>query len=231
MRLGYTNFFKEHSCRQRNVLIVKRYLKFRVFQRESVNDVCMFRLTVKMRIFSIYLLMSKKTLQLQHVYEYLVIQKHQLVNRSISVKRVRANKKQQKGLYSLSHILCSCLALFNRMRIKKLPRILALHLKRFKYVEVFKQYKKLSYRVVFPFELRLLNTVSILWEIYGIVSSSYFQSEDCTNNDRIYDLVSLVVHCGIGPNRGHYIAVVKRDGSWLVFDDETVDVREKQISN
>ncbi|CAF0907400.1 unnamed protein product [Adineta steineri] len=93
-----------------------------------------------------------------------------------------------------------------RMRIKKLPRILALHLKRFKYFEVFKQYKKLSYRVVFPFELRLLNT-----------------SEDCTNNDRIYDLVSLVVHCGIGPNRGHYIAVVKRDGSWLVFDDETVD--------
>ncbi|CAF4520786.1 unnamed protein product, partial [Rotaria sp. Silwood2] len=95
-----------------------------------------------------------------------------------------------------------------RMRIKKLPRILALHLKRFKYFEVFKQYKKLSYRVVFPFELRLLNT-----------------SEDCTNSDRIYDLVSLVVHCGIGPNRGHYIAVVKRDDSWLVFDDETVDVR------
>jgi ubiquitin carboxyl-terminal hydrolase 12/46 len=49
--------------------------------------------------------------------------------------------------------------LFCRMRIKKLPRILALHLKRFKYFEVFKQYKKLSYRVVFPFELRLLNTV------------------------------------------------------------------------
>jgi ubiquitin C-terminal hydrolase len=47
----------------------------------------------------------------------------------------------------------------SRMRIKKLPRILALHLKRFKYFEVFKQYKKLSYRVVFPFELRLLNTV------------------------------------------------------------------------
>ena len=45
------------------------------------------------------------------------------------------------------------------MRIKKLPRILALHLKRFKYFEIFKQYKKLSYRVVFPFELRLLNTV------------------------------------------------------------------------
>ncbi|CAF0792930.1 unnamed protein product [Didymodactylos carnosus] len=93
-----------------------------------------------------------------------------------------------------------------RMRIKKLPRILALHLKRFKYIEQCKQYKKLSYRVVFPFELRLLNT-----------------SEDCLNSDRIYDLVSLVVHCGIGPNRGHYIAVVKSQGSWIVFDDENVD--------
>ena len=43
------------------------------------------------------------------------------------------------------------------------------------------------------------------------------QSEDCTNSDRIYDLVSLVVHCGIGPNRGHYIAVVKRDGFLVGF--------------
>ncbi len=52
------------------------------------------------------------------------------------------------------------------MRIKKLPRILALHLKRFKYFEVFKQYKKLSYRVVFPFELRLLNTVGKYYLVF-----------------------------------------------------------------
>lgn len=112
------------------------------------------------------------------------------------------------------------------MRIKKLPRILALHLKRFKYFEIFKQYKKLSYRVVFPFELRLLNTVDEdrLISNRNKRCSSLTKAEDCTNSDRIYDLVSLVVHCGIGPNRGHYIAVVKRDGAWLVFDDETVDV-------
>lgn len=47
-----------------------------------------------------------------------------------------------------------------RMRIKKLPQILALHLKRFKYVEQLQRFTKLSYRVVFPFELRLFNTVS-----------------------------------------------------------------------
>lgn len=47
------------------------------------------------------------------------------------------------------------------MRIKKLPRILALHLKRFKFMSSLNKYKKLTYRVVFPFELRLFNTVSV----------------------------------------------------------------------
>lgn len=48
------------------------------------------------------------------------------------------------------------------MKVKKLPKILALHLKRFKYMEQLQRYAKLSYRVVFPFELRLFNTVSII---------------------------------------------------------------------
>jgi hypothetical protein len=46
------------------------------------------------------------------------------------------------------------------MKIKKLPNILALHLKRFKYQESTGRYVKLGYRVVFPFELRLFNTVN-----------------------------------------------------------------------
>ena len=49
---------------------------------------------------------------------------------------------------------------FFRMRVKKLPQILALHLKRFKYMEQYSRYIKVSYRVVFPLELRLFNTVS-----------------------------------------------------------------------
>ena len=47
------------------------------------------------------------------------------------------------------------------MRIKKLPRVLALHLKRFKFMSNLNKYIKLTYRVVFPFELRLFNTVCI----------------------------------------------------------------------
>jgi len=48
------------------------------------------------------------------------------------------------------------------MRIGKLPKLLALHLKRFKYVETLNRHTKLSYRVLFPMELRLPNVVSFL---------------------------------------------------------------------
>jgi len=92
------------------------------------------------------------------------------------------------------------------MRVKKLPLILALHLKRFKYVEQYNRHIKVSHRVVFPLELRLFNT-----------------SDDAVNPDRLYDLVAVVVHCGSGPNRGHYISIVKSHDFWLLFDDDIVD--------
>uniref|UniRef100_A0A8C1G0Z5 Ubiquitin carboxyl-terminal hydrolase n=2 Tax=Cyprinus carpio TaxID=7962 RepID=A0A8C1G0Z5_CYPCA len=98
-----------------------------------------------------------------------------------------------------------------RMRVKKLPMILALHLKRFKYMDQLHRYTKLSYRVVFPLELRLFNT-----------------SGDATNPDRLYDLVAIVVHCGSGPNRGHYITIVKSHGFWLLFDDDIVEKIDAQ---
>uniref|UniRef100_A0A3B3YJ27 Ubiquitin carboxyl-terminal hydrolase n=1 Tax=Poecilia mexicana TaxID=48701 RepID=A0A3B3YJ27_9TELE len=103
---------------------------------------------------------------------------------------------------------CSKQEAQKRMRVKKLPMILALHLKRFKYMEQLHRYTKLSYRVVFPLELRLFNT-----------------SGDAVNLDRMYDLVAVVVHCGSGPNRGHYITIVKSHGFWLLFDDDIVEVR------
>jgi ubiquitin carboxyl-terminal hydrolase 12/46 len=51
-----------------------------------------------------------------------------------------------------------------------------------------------------------------------------FQSDDAVNPDRLYDLVAVVIHCGSGPNRGHYISIVKSHGFWLLFDDDMVDV-------
>ena len=51
-----------------------------------------------------------------------------------------------------------------------------------------------------------------------------FQSDDACNPDRMYDLVAIVIHCGSGPNRGHYISIVKSHGFWLLFDDDIVEV-------
>lgn len=59
---------------------------------------------------------------------------------------------------------CSYQEAQKRMRVKKLPMILALHLKRFKYMEQYNRHIKVSHRVVFPLELRLFNTVIYYFE-------------------------------------------------------------------
>nr|KAJ0224020.1 hypothetical protein LSAT_V11C200075840 [Lactuca sativa] len=48
---------------------------------------------------------------------------------------------------------CSLQEAQKRMKIKKQPHILVIHLKRFKCMEQLGRYKKLSYRVVFPLDL------------------------------------------------------------------------------
>ncbi|KAI9116924.1 hypothetical protein K1719_011923 [Acacia pycnantha] len=99
---------------------------------------------------------------------------------------------------------CSLQEAQKRMKIKKPPHILVIHLKRFKYVEQLGRNKKLSYRVVFPLELKLGNTV-----------------EDADNE---YSLFAVVVHVGSGPNHGHYVSLVKSHNHWLFFDDENVEM-------
>lgn len=94
-----------------------------------------------------------------------------------------------------------------RMKIKRLPQILALHLKRFKYTEDLQRLQKLFHRVVYPFYLRLFNT-----------------TDDAGDPDRLYELYSVVVHIGGGPYHGHYVTIVKtEDRGWLLFDDELVE--------
>ncbi|TGZ85137.1 cysteine proteinase [Ascodesmis nigricans] len=94
-----------------------------------------------------------------------------------------------------------------RMKIKRLPKVLALHLKRFKYMEDTMRFEKLHYRVVYPYHLRLFNT-----------------TDDANDPDKIYELYAVVVHIGGGPYFGHYVAIVKtEDKGWLLFDDELVE--------
>lgn len=105
---------------------------------------------------------------------------------------------------------CSLQEAERRMRIQQLPKILALHLKRFKYVEPLGKYKKLNYRVVFPLELRLYNT-----------------SDDAEDPDRLYSLFAVVVHVGSGPNQGHYVSLIKSHRQWLMFDDDAVEPKDE----
>lgn len=98
-----------------------------------------------------------------------------------------------------------------RMKIKRLPRVLALHLKRFKYTEDLQRLQKLFHRVVYPYHLRLFNT-----------------TEDAEDPDRLYELYAVVVHIGGGPYHGHYVAIIKtEDRGWLLFDDELVEPVDK----
>ncbi|KAJ3679604.1 hypothetical protein LUZ60_017615 [Juncus effusus] len=107
---------------------------------------------------------------------------------------------------------CSLQEAQKRMKIKKPPHILVIHLKRFKYIEQLGRYKKLSYRVVFPMELKLSN----------IARTDQAEEEDYT--DREYSLFSVVVHVGSGPNHGHYVSLVKSHSHWLFFDDENAEM-------
>lgn len=94
-----------------------------------------------------------------------------------------------------------------RMKIKKLPQVLALHLKRFKYTEDLQRLQKLHHKVVYPYHLRLFNT-----------------TDDAEDPDQLYELYAVVVHIGGGPYHGHYVSIIKtQDRGWLLFDDEMVE--------
>lgn len=68
----------------------------------------------------------------------------------------------------------------------------------------------LSYRIAFPFELKLTNT-----------------AESAEDPDREYQLFAVVVHVGAGASHGHYVALVRSHHHWLLFDDDTVDLVEE----
>ncbi|KAL8671258.1 MAG: hypothetical protein Q9168_004251 [Polycauliona sp. 1 TL-2023] len=98
-----------------------------------------------------------------------------------------------------------------RMKIKQSPKILALHLKRFKYTEDMQRLQKLFHRVVYPYHLRLFNT-----------------TDEAEDPDRLYELYAVVVHIGGGPYHGHYVSIIKtEDRGWLLFDDELVEPVDK----
>lgn len=94
-----------------------------------------------------------------------------------------------------------------RMKVKRLPKVLTLHLKRFKYTEDYSRLQKLFHRVVYPYHLRMFNT-----------------TDDADDPDRLYELYAVVVHIGGNAYHGHYVSIIKtKDRGWILFDDEMVE--------
>ncbi|KAG6016816.1 hypothetical protein E4U43_003060 [Claviceps pusilla] len=100
-----------------------------------------------------------------------------------------------------------------RMKVKRLPKILTLHLKRFKYTEDYSRLQKLFHRVVYPYHLRMFDT-----------------TDDAADPDRLYELYAVVVHIGGNAYHGHYVSIIKtQDRGWLLFDDEMVEPVDKHF--
>lgn len=99
------------------------------------------------------------------------------------------------------------------MGFKKFPKILALHLKRFKYSEEQNHLVKLFNKITYPLYLNVNTTIK----------SEY-------SGENYYELYGVVVHIGGGPHHGHYVALVKTlQHGWLLFDDETVEKIDEQF--
>ncbi|KAK6463880.1 ubiquitin carboxyl-terminal hydrolase, partial [Scheffersomyces coipomensis] len=95
------------------------------------------------------------------------------------------------------------------IKLKKLPEVLVINFKRFKYDEKVDKMVKLFDSISYPFKLRLFNTT------------------DDEKDFSLYELYALVIHIGGGPMHGHYISICKiKAGLWLLFDDETVELVE-----
>ncbi|KAG8900822.1 hypothetical protein FRB99_005745 [Tulasnella sp. 403] len=153
---------------------------------------------------------------------------------------------------------CGLVEAEKRMKIKTLPPVLLLHLKRFKYQEDLQKYVKLSYRVAFPLELRLYNntvdptspdsgpeTRSRRKPLHDLGTSERHEasggsggppqhkgagSDGPGDPEALYKLFAVVVHIGGGPHHGHYITLVKSPTTWLLFDDDSVEpIKESDI--
>jgi len=147
------------------------------------------------------------------------------------LKKFSATETLEKQNKFFCEYCCSLQEAQKRMKIKALPQVLIIHLKRFKYVDLDYgggsrdsssgrasgiRFMKLSHRVVFPLELRLSHAAAL----------------SSVNPEQVYHLFSVVIHIGSGPNQGHYISVIKSQSGWQVFDDQSVHpIKESQISS
>lgn len=128
---------------------------------------------------------------------------------SIDIQEVLRHYHQREILNSSNKFYCNqCYGLQEAERLvglKKLPKTLALHLKRFKYVEEKNANIKLFNKIYYPSVLSVSSTLG-------------------PEIPKKYELSGVVIHLGSSPQHGHYVSLCKCNPfGWLLFDDATVE--------
>jgi ubiquitin carboxyl-terminal hydrolase 22/27/51 len=95
-----------------------------------------------------------------------------------------------------------------RLRIRKLPAILCIHIKRFgiKQSSPFNE-EKYEGKIDFPLSLDM---------------APYTTRSSDEKGELLYDLESVIVHQGEQISNGHYYSFCRQDDRWFRFDDEIV---------
>ena len=96
-----------------------------------------------------------------------------------------------------------------KLTIERLPNVLCLHLKRFKFVSFHRS--KIDTTVEFPLE-------DLDMSDYVLPSVIDSNSQDSCK----YNLAAVIVHHGSGVNSGHYTSLAWHDGKWYNFNDSSV---------
>jgi len=119
-----------------------------------------------------------------------------------------------------------------RIRIEKLPKVLCIHLKRFRWSTHIKE--KVTTAVYFP-------VTGLDLSPYTLSPSDSKQAHSAAQTDSstppdplLYDLIGVIVHHGSGLRSGHYTAyalnTLVRPAQWFHFDDNHVTAVSAEVS-
>jgi len=103
--------------------------------------------------------------------------------------------------------------------IRRLPNVLCLHLKRFRWSSYFRV--KVDTYVEFPL-------CGLNMSHYVLNNSYETRNSSSGGGCNEYDLAAVIVHHGSGAGSGHYTSYATHDGSWYHFNDSTVTPCDKE---
>lgn len=113
---------------------------------------------------------------------------------------------------------CSEARAHRTLRIKTLPPVLSIQLKRFKHNFANDTSSKIEDRVDVPFFL----------DLSAYTSDHKDLPDEYQDDNKIYELFAMVNHTGL-VNTGHYVTYIKSTcGQWLKFDDSVISVSSRE---